>query len=111
VSAGDRVVTTGFARLKDGSRVSVGTPAEVISDASDAKPAADAKPGAARENRGGNLRAACAADVQKLCPSAERSQLRTCLQTNAAQLSEVCKTAIAQTKADARSKADTGSTQ
>jgi membrane fusion protein, multidrug efflux system len=106
VAAGDRVVTTGFARLKDGSRVTVADPEEMTSSASDNK--RGKSPG--REARAGNVRVACAADVQKFCANVERNLVRACLQTNAEQLSDACKIAAAGAKAEAR-KADTGSTQ
>lgn len=79
----ERVVTTGFARLKDGAHVIVDTPQE-------APPTASTSKGPA------NVRTACAADVEKLCANAARGKgaLRDCLQTNAAQLTETCKAAI-----------------
>ena len=40
-----------------------------------------------------NMRTACADDIAKLCPNAERREVRTCLQTNAANLSDACKVA------------------
>ena len=93
IDATDRVVTTGFARLKDGARVSVmrgeDQPAAGGESGKGAAPAPSAKSDA-REK----IRTACAADAQKLCPNVERgSALRTCLQANAAQLSEPCKAA------------------
>ena len=95
IDAAERVVTTGFARLKDGARVAVASPtsrgpAGLPPRTQDAKPAATAK-SEAREN----MRTACAADVQKLCPNVERGReaIRACLQANAAQLSDACKAA------------------
>jgi multidrug efflux system membrane fusion protein len=86
IAAGDRVVTTGFNRLKEGTLVSVAgsdeQPAEA--SASDAKAALRAK-----------LHAACAADIERHCPDVERGgALRACLKATAAQLSEGCKAAI-----------------
>jgi multidrug efflux system membrane fusion protein len=106
---GDRVVTTGFARLKDGSSVTVAKPEEQKSGPPDAKPEVVSE---ARVN----VRAACADDIQKLCASAEGRGVRSCLQTNASKLSDTCKVAISAARggkpreADAR-KADSSTTQ
>jgi multidrug efflux system membrane fusion protein len=101
ISAGDRVVTSGFGRLKDGAGVSVVAPEGEPA----AGPAAAAKP----EPRSG-LRAACAADIQKLCANVERSRnaIRACLQASASQLSDACKAAAAEGggEADARGRGD-----
>jgi hypothetical protein len=46
--------------------------------------------------RGGALRAACAADMQKLCPDAQgREARRQCLTDNKSQLSPDCAAALA----------------
>jgi hypothetical protein len=46
--------------------------------------------------RGGGLRAACAADMQKLCPNAQdRESRRQCLADSKAQLSPDCAAAVA----------------
>jgi len=87
LAAGDQVVTTGFARLKDGSRVTVAKPDDPKPDAN-----SDSKPQTMSEARV-NVRTACADDIAKLCPNAERREVRTCLQTNAANLSDACKVA------------------
>jgi multidrug efflux system membrane fusion protein len=109
IAAGDRVVTTGFARLKDGARVTVAAPEEATSSISDVKQ--ETKSGG-REARG--IRTACAADVQKFCANVDRSQVRGCLQANAAQLSDACRSTAASSakprEAEAR-KADSSSTQ
>jgi multidrug efflux system membrane fusion protein len=89
IGAGERVVTTGFSRLKDGASVSVASPEEQA-------PAAAAPTGAAKGSaRAASFRAACAADIEKHCGSVERSRsaIRACLQTNAPRLSEGCKAA------------------
>ena len=112
VEATDRVVITGFGRLKDGARVAVqpadgSTPKAAAPAVSSNQPAARAK-----------MRTACAADIEKLCSGVERNReaIRACLQTHAAQLSEPCKAASAgrengkPREADAR-KADGSSTQ
>src|SRR5262245_39244042 len=90
IAAGDRVVTTGFSRLKDGASVSVAPPAEEQPAAADG-PAAAAK----LAPRAGGVRSACAADIKKHCAGVERGRdaIRACLQANAAQLSEECKAA------------------
>src|SRR5262249_31679883 len=44
--------------------------------------------------KAGAIRAACGADIQRLCPGVERGRdIRACLQANAAQLSDACKAA------------------
>jgi multidrug efflux system membrane fusion protein len=84
---GEQVVTTGFARLKDGARVAV-APAEGNKEAP--------PPPGAQSNRGGRTRTACAEDFKKFCANVEqnRDAMRSCLQANAAQLSEGCRSAI-----------------
>jgi multidrug efflux system membrane fusion protein len=90
IGAKDRVVTTGFTRLKDGASVALQAPEEQ-------PPATSAAPPPAKAERRGNLRAACGEDILKLCPSVERSRdaIRACLQVNAAKLSDACKAATA----------------
>jgi multidrug efflux system membrane fusion protein len=86
ITSTDRVVTTGFGRLKDGSSVTIAAP-----DDQQANPAP--RPAA----RAG-IRAACAADTQALCANAggDRSAIRSCLQANAGKLSQACRAAIAE---------------
>jgi multidrug efflux system membrane fusion protein len=91
ISAGDKVVTTGFSRLKEGASVSVAAP-----DAQPGSPEGPAEPAPAEKARPRTaaIRAACGADIQKHCPGAERGKdMRACLRANAAQLSEACKAA------------------
>jgi cysteine rich repeat protein len=66
-------------------------------------PAAAASP-QVTEGRG-KVRVACAADVQKLCPSIERGkgQMQACLQAHESELSEACRAARAE-RAAAKSK-------
>jgi multidrug efflux system membrane fusion protein len=92
IDARDKVVTTGFTRLKDGAAVSLPAPEEQPPASSAAPPPPSAKAG----GRGG-IRAACAGDIQKLCANVERSPraIGACLRTNAAQLSDACKAAAA----------------
>ena len=87
VAAGDRIVTTGFARLKDGARVDVSAPETPGSPAP-----VSAKPETKTDPRN-VVATACAADVQKLCPGVERQGIRGCLRANAGQLSDTCKAA------------------
>lgn len=88
LNSSERVVTTGFARLKDGSEVTVATSEEQETAAA----AREAETTARKEQAREGLRVACAADMQKLCPNAERGKdMRTCLRANAAKLSEGCK--------------------
>ncbi len=116
----ERVVTTGFARLKDGARINV---VRAEDQPRGAKPAPDAAKGAApapsaKSEGREKMRTACAEDVQKFCANVERSKdaIRGCLQAHAAELSETCKAAGARQKgskareADVR-KADGSSTQ
>jgi multidrug efflux system membrane fusion protein len=84
IEAGEQVVTTGFARLKDGSRVEISEPEEPAGEA-------DKKPSPAVSERKGKLRTACAGDIQKFCTGVERAGIRDCLRANAGQLSEGCR--------------------
>jgi multidrug efflux system membrane fusion protein len=91
IGAGDRVVTTGFLRLKDGASVSVAAPQEQ-------PPALDAPNAAGKGGaRAASFRAACAADIETHCAGVERSRsaIRACLQASAPRLSEECKAAAA----------------
>ncbi len=99
VAAGDRVVTSGFARLKDGARVNVEMPE---TPGSTPAPADGAKPGAKADPRN-VVATACAEDVQKLCPGVDRQRIRGCLRTNAAQLSDACKAAARGGRAERKS--------
>jgi len=81
ITLSERVVTTGFARLKDGARVIVAGPEE-------SGPAV-----AAKSDGRAKIRAVCAADIQKFCSNVERNAVRGCLQANAAKLSDACKAA------------------
>ena len=92
IEATDRVVTTGFARLKDGSRVSIARREDDPAGATERPQTIGA---AVRPEGGGGLRKACAGDIEKLCANVERSReaIRGCLQTNAAKLSESCRLA------------------
>jgi multidrug efflux system membrane fusion protein len=95
IAAGDRVVTTGFSRLKDGASVSVSAPDEPAPAAE--SPTASETPTAATKGgaRAASFRTACAGDIEKHCANVERSRgaIRACLQASAAQLSEECKAA------------------
>lgn len=86
IEAGEQVVTTGFARLKDGSRVELSEPEEPGGEA-------DKKPASTVSERRGKMRTACADDIQKYCAGIERAGIRDCLKANAGQLSESCKAA------------------
>jgi multidrug efflux system membrane fusion protein len=109
IAASERVVTTGFSRLKDGARVAVvraeDPPASAPAGADAAKgtgPATTAK-SEAREK----TRTACAADVQKFCATIERRDaIRDCLQAHAAELSGSCKAAGAGQKGGKAREAD-----
>ena len=113
IDAAERVVTTGFARLKDGTRVDRCEPGRARSAAT----AAGSQAGACRKRA-----RRCAPPAPPTCrssapaSSAAGEAMRACLQANAAQLSEACKAAAAARsggkprEADAR-KADGSSTQ
>jgi multidrug efflux system membrane fusion protein len=90
IQAGDRVVTTGFSRLKDGAHVAVAAPAEPQTP-----PAAETAPKAAKGGaRAASFRAACAGDIQKFCANVERpGAIGACLKASAPQLSEACRQA------------------
>jgi len=91
IDPAERIVTTGFARLKDGARISVarddGKVGGTDRAAKGTSSAAPAKPE--------KLHTACAADAERLCANVERSReaIRACLKANAAQLSDTCKAA------------------
>jgi multidrug efflux system membrane fusion protein len=92
-SPGDRVVTSGFARLKDGTLVNVDTPEPPAgAPGSTPDPAGAAKPGGKSDARNA-IAIACADDVKKFCPGVERQGIRGCLRANAGQLSDACKAA------------------
>lgn len=90
IDGSERVVTTGFARLKDGASISLAEPETAAPDGqakSSSNTGADARP---------SLRASCAGDVQKFCASVAdggRSAIRDCLRANADKLSEACRSA------------------
>lgn len=90
IAAGDRVVTTGFSRLKDGARVS-------IPEAVEPQPpsAATPTPAAKGGSPGASFRAACAADIKKHCAGAERRRdaISACLRASTPLLTEACKAA------------------
>jgi hypothetical protein len=59
-----------------------------------------AQPPAGGGGRGGALRQACAADVQKFCPNMQPGpDIRACIRKNFASLSDPCKSAIQQMRA------------
>jgi membrane fusion protein, multidrug efflux system len=97
IEGSDRVVTTGFARLKDGSRISIAPPEDnATGGGADGTERPQTISSAVKsEGGGGGVRKACAGDIEKLCANVERSReaIRSCLQTNAGRLSESCKIA------------------
>jgi multidrug efflux system membrane fusion protein len=95
IAEAERVVTTGFSRLKDGARVAVARPEDQPAGGTpDAAKAASPAATAQSEGRE-KTRTACAQDVQKFCAKAERGKegIRACLQAHAPELSEGCKAA------------------
>lgn len=89
INPGERVVTSGFARLKDGARVVVPPPAGANGDNTPAVSSAD-PPTPEAQNK---LRTACGADIAKLCANVERTRdaIRACLKTHKDQLSPACR--------------------
>lgn len=89
INPGERVVISGFARLKDGARIVVPPPAGTNEEK---KPAVSAADPPAPESHS-KLRTACSADIAKLCANVERTReaIRACLQTHKDQLSPSCK--------------------
>ena len=110
IAASERVVITGFSRLKDAARVAVvraeDPPASppAGADAGKGAGAATTSKSEAREK----TRTACAADVQKFCANVERGRdgIRECLQAHAAELSDSCKAAGAGQKGGKAREAD-----
>jgi multidrug efflux system membrane fusion protein len=110
IAASERVVTTGFSRLKDGARVTVvraeGQPADGAAGTDAAKGAGSAT--SAKSEAREKTRTACAQDVQKFCANVERGRdaIRDCLQAHAAELSDSCKAAGAGQKGGKAREAD-----
>jgi multidrug efflux system membrane fusion protein len=104
----ERVVTTGFSRLKDGAEVTVATPEQQETAAAERQAATEAT-AATKEEARSRFRAACAADIRKLCPGTARGKdMRTCLQAHSADLSDDCKAAAAAAVAAGRSRKGAG---
>jgi multidrug efflux system membrane fusion protein len=91
IAASERVVTTGFPRLKDGARIVLPDDKQPDGAAPDKQAPVASSKSDAREK----IRAACATDIQNLCSGVERREIRSCLQQNAAKLSSACKAAAA----------------
>jgi len=89
----ERIVTTGFARLKDGARVALARDDDKAGATDHAAKGTTSSAPAKAEK----LRTACAADVQRLCTNVEKSRdaIRACLKANAAQLSDTCRAVTA----------------
>lgn len=89
VASGDRVITSGFSRLQDGSRVVFGPQG--------GEPQPKAAPSASGGGGGfQRVREACAADIQTHCASVGREQMRSCMDTNKAKFSATCQAAISE---------------
>mgnify|MGYP001266258493 CR=1 FL=1 len=102
ITSADRVVTTGFSRLRDGASISL--------PENEPPPPA---PGASPADRAAKMRAACADDMKRFCANVERSRsaIRACLEANAAQLSEACKSAAAEAVARGKRGRESSSTE
>jgi multidrug efflux system membrane fusion protein len=99
----ERVVTTGFSRLKDGAIVTGATAEEQETAAAERKAAGAAEK---KPDPRAALRAACSDDIQKFCADAGRGKdMRACLQANASSLSAACKAAAAQARASRKGEA------
>ena len=94
LEADERVVTTGFGRLKDGARVQTAPRGEPPPAGGALNAGAGASPARADGGGGGDVRTACRADAEKHCANVEREGRRACMQANFAQLSDGCKSAI-----------------
>ena len=102
ITSADRVVTTGFSRLRDGATISL--------PENEPPPPA---PGASPAGRAAKMRAACADAMKRFCANVERSRsaIRACLEANAAQLSEACKSAAAEAVARGKRGRESSSTE
>ena len=69
-------------------------------------PAPTAAPAAAADATGGKRWEACKADVQKFCANLEKGKgvIRTCLESHKTELSDACKTSMADHAAKGQSK-------
>jgi multidrug efflux system membrane fusion protein len=94
IAPAERVVTTGFARLKHGARVSVARNEESEGAAGQAAKGGVARAPARADTRE-KMHTPCAVDAAKLCANVDKSReaIRACLTANAAQLSDPCKAA------------------
>ena len=98
---GERVVTAGFGRLKDGAKVLASPQGEPMPAG---RPAAGAGEPVATKGTGtvgaeggggaGDVRTACRADMEKFCANVEREGRRACMQANREKLSDACKAAL-----------------
>ena len=99
IDSTDRVVTTGFSRLKDGASIVLAPPEGEQQQPATRPPAPSAMP-----DQRGRAYTACAEDVRRFCANAEqsRSAIRACLEANAARVSESCRAAVAEAAGKAR---------
>jgi membrane fusion protein, multidrug efflux system len=95
VQPGERIVTAGFARLQDNSRV-------IFARQGDAPPPATGLPGAAAPAAGGDdararfarIREACGPDLATHCATTPRDQMRQCIEANKAKFTPTCQAAV-----------------
>lgn len=92
VTAGDRLVVSGFSRLQDGSRVVFGQ------EGGEPQPKAAPPPKGESAAGGGfqRIRQACAADIEAHCATVGRDGMRQCMEANKAKFSPACQSAIAE---------------
>ncbi len=99
IAAGERIVTGGFARLQDKSRVIFGRqggePIPPKATPAGGQPQAGG-PGGAGGQRFARIREVCGADLAVHCAGIERSEMRTCMATNRAKFSAPCQAVIAE---------------
>ncbi len=113
VSPQDIVVTSGFARLKDGARVILpGQPADRPAGPGKKGPSVSTTDPAGQGKSDGqsNFRTACGGDLAKLCPNVERNReaIRACLQSHKDALSPACRNVLSDSGTRKSREADAG---
>lgn len=96
IATGDRIVTSGFARLQDKSRVIFGrqggeAPMKAAAPGAGAPAPTEADPKA----RFARIREVCGADFTAHCAGVQREEMRTCMSANLAKFSAPCQAVIA----------------
>ncbi len=102
VTAGEQVVTTGFARLKDGARI-------VVPGTAPEQPAKGPSVSSSESGKGdqqSRFRSACGSDIAKHCANTERNRdaIRACLVANKEQLTSGCREFVSEGQAVRKSR-------